>query len=100
MVGQMLSMFALIFQLTASGGTFPTELTQGGLFLTLHPFVPFTYSINALREAISGVPANSGVVLSSLCIQFFVVIAAVALSVVIEVLRSKKKVRKILVAGK
>ena len=62
MIGQMLSMFVLIFQLTASGGTFPTELTQGGLFITLHPFVPFTYSINALREAISGIPANSGVI--------------------------------------
>ena len=87
MLGQMLSMFVLIFQLTASGGTFPTELTQGSLFITLHPFVPFTYSVNALREAISGVPADSIIIAGALCVQIIVALVAVVLNTLVQTMR-------------
>ena len=94
MLGQMLSMFVLIFQLTASGGTFPTDLTQGGLFMFLHPIMPFTYSVNSLREAISGVPINGGVIEQSVLIQLCVVVAALIICALVETLRSKKTVQK------
>jgi putative membrane protein len=92
MFGQMLSMFLLIFQLTASGGTFPTELTQGGLFMALHPFVPFTYSLNALRETISGVPPDGIVLIQSLAVQFAVVIGALIVCSAVEMLRGRKNI--------
>lgn len=93
MIGQMLSMFALIFQLTASGGTFPVELTQGELFTALHPFVPFTYSVNALRETISGVPLDGGVLCRALSVQLIVAFAAVAVYAAAETVRRNKTAR-------
>ncbi|WP_010258607.1 hypothetical protein [Treponema primitia] len=90
MFGQMLSMFLLIFQLTASGGTFPTELTQGGLFMALHPFVPFTYSLNALRETISSVPLDGNVLIQSLAVQIAVLIGALIVCAVVETFRGRK----------
>ncbi|MFP3153896.1 YhgE/Pip family protein [Lachnospiraceae bacterium ZAX-1] len=91
MFGQMLSMFLLIFQLTASGGTFPTELTQGGLFMALHPIVPFTYSLNALRETISGIPVNDAVLSQSLAVQLAVAVGALAICAIVETLRDRKQ---------
>ncbi|MDR0936136.1 MAG: YhgE/Pip family protein, partial [Oscillospiraceae bacterium] len=91
MFGQMLSMFLLIFQLTASGGTFPTELTQGGLFMALHPLVPFTYSLNALRETISGAPMNGKILAQSLAVQLAIALCAVIICAIIENLRGRKR---------
>jgi putative membrane protein len=51
--GRFLSMLLLIVQLGGSGGTFPIELTNG-FFQTIHPYLPMSYSIYGLREAISG----------------------------------------------
>jgi putative membrane protein len=93
MFGQMLSMFLLIFQLTASGGTFPTELTQGGLFMALHPIVPFTYSLNALRESISGISMNGAVLAQSLAIQLAVAVGAVIVCAAIETFRGRKQTK-------
>jgi putative membrane protein len=93
MFGQMLSMFLLIFQLTASGGTFPTELTQGGLFMALHPFVPFTYSLNALRETISGVPPDGNVLIQSIAVQLAVVIGALIVCSAVEMFRGRKYIK-------
>jgi putative membrane protein len=92
MYGQMLSMFLLIFQLTASGGTFPTELTQGMLFMALHPFVPFTYSLNALRETISGLPLNGTVLMHSLAVQLAVALGALIVCMAVETFRGRKQV--------
>jgi len=94
MLGQMLSMFVLIFQLTASGGTFPTNLTQGGLFMFLHPIMPFTYSVNSLRESISGVPINGGVIGQCVLIQLCVVAGALIICTLVETLRTKISVQK------
>jgi putative membrane protein len=77
--------------LTASGGTFPTELTQGGLFMALHPLVPFTYSLNALRESISGAPMNGKILAQSLAVQLVIALCAVIICAIIENLRGKKR---------
>jgi putative membrane protein len=87
----MLSMFLLIFQLTASGGTFPTELTQGGLFMALHPFMPFTYSVNALREAISGVPIDWKVFSNSIAVQLCIATGALVICMAFEALNEKRR---------
>lgn len=51
--GRFLSMLLLIVQLGGSGGTFPIELTNR-FFQTIHPYLPMSYSIYGLREAITG----------------------------------------------
>ena len=73
-LGQLLSMVVLIFQLSASGGTFPLPLTSTGIFTSLHPFVPFTYSIQALKEAISGNPINYGLYWRSLAVLGLIIL--------------------------
>ncbi|MBP9668300.1 YhgE/Pip domain-containing protein, partial [Candidatus Saccharibacteria bacterium] len=51
--GRFLAMLLLVLQLGASGGTFPIQ-TSPGFFQVINPFLPMTYSILALRQAISG----------------------------------------------
>lgn len=48
-IGNVLSIIILLVQLSAGSGTFPVELTNE-FFIKIHPFIPFTYAINALRE--------------------------------------------------
>ncbi|MDO4271666.1 MAG: YhgE/Pip domain-containing protein [Candidatus Saccharibacteria bacterium] len=57
--GRFVAMLVLILSLSASGGTFPIE-TSASFYQAMHPFVPITYSLSALRNAISGgIAANS-----------------------------------------
>lgn len=53
-VGKALGIILLLLQVTASGGTFPIQVTPV-FFRTIYKFMPFTYAINGLREAIYGV---------------------------------------------
>jgi putative membrane protein len=91
MLGQMFAMVILIFQLTASGGTFPTELTQGGLFMALHPFVPFTYSINLLREALSGALVDQSVLWPAFGIQLSIAAVCLIVCAVVTNVRIQKQ---------
>lgn len=51
--GRFLAMVLLVLQLVSSEGTFPIQ-TANGFFQAINPLVPMTYSIRALRQAISG----------------------------------------------
>ena len=51
--GRFLAMVLLVLQLGSSEGTFPIQ-TANGFFQSINPLVPMTYSIRALRQAISG----------------------------------------------
>ena len=53
-IGKALSVLLIILQIPGASGTYPIELTPL-FFRNLHPFLPFTYGINAMREAIAGV---------------------------------------------
>ena len=83
MLGQMLSMVLLILQLTASSGTYPIQLTQTGFFQALHPYVPFTYSVRALRETISAPTMDMGAVFGAIGIQLGVAVVLVAISALV-----------------
>lgn len=50
-LGKLLTILMLIFSLTSSGGTFPTE-TITNFFASVNAFLPMTYSIDLLRQAI------------------------------------------------
>ncbi len=52
-VGKALVIIILVIQIAGSGGTFPAEVLPAP-FKALSPYMPFRYSINALREAVAG----------------------------------------------
>lgn len=52
-VGKALIMVMIIVQIPGAGGMYPIEMMPE-FFRALHPFFPFTYAIDALRETIGG----------------------------------------------
>lgn len=53
-IGKALSVILVILQIPGSAGTYPIEMTPA-FFQFVHPLLPFTYGINAIREAIAGI---------------------------------------------
>ncbi|MGY0487035.1 YhgE/Pip family protein [Streptomyces sp. WG-D5] len=51
--GRILVLAFLMLQLTSAGGTYPVQ-TSPGFFNALHPFLPMSYVVEALRRLISG----------------------------------------------
>ncbi|MER6912958.1 YhgE/Pip domain-containing protein [Streptomyces sp. NPDC000594] len=51
--GRILVLAVLMLQLTSAGGTYPVQ-TSPGFFNAIHPFLPMTYVVEALRRLISG----------------------------------------------
>ncbi|BCY14473.1 YhgE/Pip domain-containing protein [Actinoplanes sp. L3-i22] len=51
--GRIIALVLLMFQLTSSGGTYPVQTTPG-FFQALHPLLPMTYVVEAMRHAIDG----------------------------------------------
>lgn len=52
-IGKALAVVLLIMQIPGSSGMYPVEM-MSGFFQAIHPLLPFTYGIGALREAIGG----------------------------------------------
>ena len=52
-IGKALCVILVILQIPGSSGTYPIEMTPA-FFQKLHPLLPFTYGVNAMREAIAG----------------------------------------------
>jgi len=92
-VGKFLAILLLILQLTSCGGTFPMELVPD-FFNVLNPFMPMTYSVNALKEVISGIDYGY-------LTQNIVVLAAIALAfLVLNLVSSKIRLGKLLADSK
>ena len=53
-VGKAIAVVLLVIQVAGAGGTFPVEVMPS-FFKKVNPFLPFTYSISAMREAVAGV---------------------------------------------
>ena len=53
-IGKALAVILLVIQVAGSGGTFPIQVTPE-FFQNVNPFLPFTYGISALREAVAGI---------------------------------------------
>lgn len=77
-VGRFLAMVLLVLQLGGSEGTFPIQ-TAPAFFQAINPFLPMTYSIHALREAISGGISTNVYVMSMAIMMAFLVFANLAL---------------------
>ncbi|BAM70944.1 conserved hypothetical protein [Methanothermobacter sp. CaT2] len=52
--GKALSIIILVLQITGTGGIFPVELLPP-FFQAIHPYLPLTYAVGALREVVAGV---------------------------------------------
>lgn len=52
-IGKALGVLLVVLQIPGSAGTYPIEMMPG-FFRALHPWLPFTYGINAMRESIAG----------------------------------------------
>jgi putative membrane protein len=52
--GKSLAIVILVLQITATGGTFPVQILPP-FFQAIHPYLPLTYAIGALREVIGGI---------------------------------------------
>ncbi|QDP99293.1 YhgE/Pip domain-containing protein [Lysinibacillus fusiformis] len=53
-VGKALAIVMLVLQIAGSGGTYPVELLPT-FFQSINPFLPFTYAIEMMREAVGGI---------------------------------------------
>lgn len=80
-VGKFIAIVLLILQLTACGGTFPMELVPG-FFNKISWAMPMTYSVNLLKEVISGLDykflSGNLAVLGGIAIAFFCLSALIS----------------------
>ncbi|MBB2942251.1 putative membrane protein [Actinoplanes lutulentus] len=51
--GRVAALVLLMLQLTSSGGTYPVQ-TSPGIFQAIHPLLPMTYVVEAMRHSIDG----------------------------------------------
>lgn len=52
-IGKAIAVLLVILQIPGASGTYPIEMMPD-FFKAAHPWLPFTYGINAMREAIAG----------------------------------------------
>ena len=53
-IGKALAIVFLVLQIAGAGGTYPVVLLPE-FFQSIHSFLPFTYAINLMREAVGGI---------------------------------------------
>lgn len=56
-IGKAVAVILLVVQLGGSGGTFPIDVTPS-FFQKIHPYLPFSFVIDAMRECVCGVYGN------------------------------------------
>ncbi|OJF10473.1 YhgE/Pip family protein [Couchioplanes caeruleus] len=78
--GRIVALALLMLQLTSSGGTYPVQTTPG-FFQAVHPFLPMTYVVAALRHAIDG--GSTGTVMTGALALLGYGAAALALTVAV-----------------
>jgi putative membrane protein len=83
-VGKFAAILLLILQLTSCGGTFPMELVPH-FFNVINPFMPMTYSVNTLKEVISGI--SNGYLVQNLLILVAIMVVFTILNLAASKLR-------------
>ncbi|BCJ54758.1 membrane protein [Actinoplanes sp. NBRC 14428] len=78
--GRIVALALLMLQLTSSGGTYPVQTTPW-FFQAIHPLLPMTYVVEALRHTIDGGPA--GTVVTGVLALLGYGLAALALTVAV-----------------
>ncbi|MDZ7549786.1 YhgE/Pip domain-containing protein [Bifidobacteriaceae bacterium NR047] len=84
--GRIVAIVLLMLQITSSAGTFPVQMTPA-FFRAVNPYLPMTYSIMGLRQAMAG--KNSGEIVSGIgMLVLFGVIAIVITSIACRIKRT------------
>lgn len=74
-VGKAIAIVLLVLQIAGSGGTYPVVLLPK-FFQMISPFLPFTYAVDLMREAVGGI-VWSNVLLDLFVLSIFCVIAVI-----------------------
>lgn len=82
-VGKLLAIVVLMLQLTSAAGTFPIEMLPG-FFRTISPYLPMTYAVDGLRQAISS--GNMSVLAHDACVLGLFAVGSLLLTSVAAVL--------------
>ncbi|MBP1914524.1 putative membrane protein [Lederbergia galactosidilyticus] len=53
-VGKAMAIVLLVLQISGSGGTYPVQLLPK-FFQAINPYLPFTYAVDLMREAVGGI---------------------------------------------
>ena len=72
-IGKAIGVILVIVQIPGSSGMYPIEMMPG-FFQALHPLLPFTYGINAMRETIGGM-YGMGYLMNLVALGVFLLIA-------------------------
>lgn len=88
-IGEFIALIFMVFNLGASAGTYPLE-TAPHWYKVLHPFVPFTYSVNGFRSVIANVTA-----VPTTEILFFVGLLVVSVLLTYVIVRHRSKTHKV-----
>lgn len=88
-IGEFIALIFMVFNLGASAGTYPLE-TAPHWYTVLHPFVPFTYSVNGFRSVIANVTA-----VPTTEIFFFVGLLVVSALLTYLIVRHRSKTHKV-----
>lgn len=88
-IGEFIALIFMVFNLGASAGTYPLE-TAPHWYTVLHPFVPFTYSVNGFRSAIANATA-----VPTTEILFFVGLLVVSVLLTYVIVRHRSKTHKV-----
>ena len=86
-VGKFLALIILVLQLAASGGTFPVETISNG-FRLLTNFLPMTYSIRLIKEAI--IETTNGLVSTNIIVLLLFAIIPFILTTVYDIIKKKE----------
>lgn len=88
-IGEFIALIFMVFNLGASAGTYPLE-TAPHWYTVLHPFVPFTYSVNGFRSVIANATA-----VPTTEILFFVGLLVVSVLLTYVIVRHRSKTHKV-----
>lgn len=88
-IGEFIALIFMVFNLGASAGTYPLE-TAPNWYTVLHPFVPFTYSVNGFRSVIANATA-----VPTTEILFFVGLLVVSVLLTYVIVRHRSKTHKV-----
>lgn len=88
-IGEFIALIVMVFNLGASAGTYPLE-TAPHWYTVLHPFVPFTYSVNGFRSVIANATA-----VPTTEILFFVGLLVVSVLLTYLIVRHRSKTHKV-----
>ena len=88
-IGEFIALIFMVFNLGASAGTYPLE-TAPHWYKVLHPFVPFTYSVNGFRSVIANATA-----VPTIEILFFVGLLVVSVLLTYLIVRHRSKTHKV-----